>query len=66
MTCQRPSPHGPASAVVTAELVREVFGLDAVVGPDPVTGSPPIVPSSRGARRPDAGGPQRRRERQAR
>ncbi|MFF4299032.1 ABC transporter ATP-binding protein [Streptomyces vinaceus] len=38
--------QGPPSAVVTAELVREVFGLDAVVIPDPVTGSPLIVPSS--------------------
>ncbi|MER5973016.1 ABC transporter ATP-binding protein [Streptomyces sp. NPDC002055] len=34
---------GPAE-IVTAELVREVFGLDAVVVPDPVTGSPLVVP----------------------
>ncbi|WP_030156916.1 ABC transporter ATP-binding protein [Streptomyces sp. NRRL S-244] len=38
--------QGPPSSVVTAELVREVFGLDAIVIPDPVTGSPLIVPSA--------------------
>ncbi|MEV6577497.1 ABC transporter ATP-binding protein [Streptomyces sp. NPDC051582] len=38
--------QGPPSAVVTAELVHEVFGLDAIVVPDPVTGSPLIIPSS--------------------
>ncbi|GHB36571.1 cobalamin/Fe3+-siderophore ABC transporter ATP-binding protein [Streptomyces viridiviolaceus] len=36
--------EGPPSEVVTAELVREVFGLDCVVVPDPVTGGPLIVP----------------------
>ncbi|MFD4828705.1 ABC transporter ATP-binding protein [Streptomyces uncialis] len=36
--------EGPPSEVVTAELVRDVFGLDCVVVPDPVTGSPLIVP----------------------
>ncbi|MET7639769.1 ABC transporter ATP-binding protein [Streptomyces sp. NPDC005438] len=35
---------GEPSEVVTAELVREVFGLEAVVVPDPVTGSPLVVP----------------------
>lgn len=32
--------EGPPSEVVTAALVREVFGLDSIVIPDPVTGSP--------------------------
>ncbi|AXG82747.1 ABC transporter ATP-binding protein [Streptomyces paludis] len=36
--------EGPPGEVVTAELVREVFGLAAVVIPDPVTGSPLVVP----------------------
>ncbi len=36
--------EGPPSEVVTQELVREVFGLDCVVVPDPVTGSPLVVP----------------------
>ncbi|MEU6660496.1 ABC transporter ATP-binding protein [Streptomyces sp. NPDC046821] len=38
--------EGPPSEVVTADLVREVFGLDCVVVPDPVTGSPLIVPGA--------------------
>lgn len=38
--------EGPPSEVVTAALVREVFGLDSIVIPDPVTGSPLIVPSA--------------------
>ncbi|QRX93774.1 ABC transporter ATP-binding protein [Streptomyces sp. A1-5] len=36
--------QGHPGQVVTADLVREVFGLDAVVVPDPVTGSPLVVP----------------------
>ncbi|MEU9124293.1 ABC transporter ATP-binding protein [Streptomyces sp. NPDC048506] len=36
--------QGPPGEVVTAELVGEVFGLDSVVVPDPVTGSPLVVP----------------------
>ncbi|MFJ6570050.1 ABC transporter ATP-binding protein [Streptomyces sp. NPDC091292] len=36
--------EGPPSDVVTADLVREVFGLECVVVPDPVTGSPLVVP----------------------
>ncbi|MBD0424906.1 ABC transporter ATP-binding protein [Streptomyces sp. NPDC052309] len=36
--------EGPPSEIVTAELVREVFGLDCVVVPDPVTGGPLVVP----------------------
>jgi len=47
--------EGPPSEVVTADLVREVFGLDCVVVPDPVTGSPLIVPGApwQAAPRPD-------------
>ncbi|MFG2357492.1 ABC transporter ATP-binding protein [Streptomyces sp. NPDC048521] len=37
--------QGPPDEVVTAELVQEVFGLPAVVVPDPVTGGPLVVPS---------------------
>ncbi|MFC8537418.1 ABC transporter ATP-binding protein [Streptomyces sp. NPDC057249] len=38
--------QGPPSGIVTADLVREVFGLDATVVPDPVTGSPLVVPGA--------------------
>ncbi|TRV81034.1 ABC transporter ATP-binding protein [Streptomyces sp. 130] len=38
--------QGPPSGIVTAGLVREVFGLDATVVPDPVTGSPLVVPGA--------------------
>ncbi|WP_405955978.1 ABC transporter ATP-binding protein [Streptomyces phaeochromogenes] len=37
---------GPPSEIVTADLVREVFGLECVVVPDPVTGSPLVVPGA--------------------
>ncbi|WP_200919274.1 ABC transporter ATP-binding protein [Curtobacterium sp. Leaf261] len=36
--------EGPASLVVTAELVERVFGLPCVVIPDPETGTPLVVP----------------------
>ncbi|MFJ6603011.1 ABC transporter ATP-binding protein [Streptomyces lydicus] len=36
--------QGHPGEIVTAELVREVFGLASVVVPDPVTGSPLVVP----------------------
>ncbi|MEU6115932.1 ABC transporter ATP-binding protein [Streptomyces sp. NPDC047117] len=36
--------QGPPAETVTAELVHDVFGLDSVVVPDPVTGSPLVVP----------------------
>ncbi|MGW1378706.1 ABC transporter ATP-binding protein [Streptomyces sp. NPDC002446] len=36
--------QGRPGEVVTAQLVREVFGLESVVVPDPVTGSPLVVP----------------------
>ncbi|CAM5448696.1 ABC transporter ATP-binding protein OS=Streptomyces alboniger OX=132473 GN=CP975_15630 PE=4 SV=1 [Streptomyces alboniger] len=38
--------EGAPSEIVTADLVREVFGLDCVVVPDPVTGSPLVVPGA--------------------
>ncbi|XIE79631.1 ABC transporter ATP-binding protein [Streptomyces sp. SBR177] len=38
--------EGAPSEVVTADLVHDVFGLDAVVVPDPVTGSPLVVPGA--------------------
>ncbi|GGU20854.1 ABC transporter ATP-binding protein [Streptomyces violascens] len=38
--------EGRPEDVVTADLVREVFGLDSVVVPDPVTGSPLVVPGA--------------------
>ncbi|MFG1808977.1 ABC transporter ATP-binding protein [Streptomyces sp. NPDC049040] len=38
--------EGPPGEVVTADLVREVFGLASVVVPDPVTGSPLVVPGA--------------------
>ncbi|WP_405797826.1 ABC transporter ATP-binding protein [Streptomyces sp. NBC_01506] len=38
--------EGRPDEVVTAELVREVFGLESVVVPDPVTGSPLVVPGA--------------------
>ncbi|MET7713897.1 ABC transporter ATP-binding protein [Streptomyces sp. NPDC005407] len=38
--------EGHPKEIVTADLVREVFGLDSVVVPDPVTGSPLVVPGA--------------------
>ena len=39
--------EGAARAVVTEELVREVFGLESRVLPDPVSGAPLIIPLGR-------------------
>jgi iron complex transport system ATP-binding protein len=36
--------EGAPKDIVTAELVREVFGLECLVVPDPVAGSPLVVP----------------------
>lgn len=36
--------EGPPKQIVTAEMVREVFGLDCLVIADPVTASPLVVP----------------------
>jgi iron complex transport system ATP-binding protein len=38
---------GPPGDVVTEELVREVFGLESRVIPDPVSGTPLIIPIGR-------------------
>ncbi|MFD4247875.1 ABC transporter ATP-binding protein [Streptomyces sp. NPDC058525] len=38
--------EGPPGAVVTADLVHEVFGLTSIVIPDPVTGSPLVIPTA--------------------
>ena len=42
---------GDPSAVVTAELVEEVFGMPCEVIPDPQTGTPLVVPGDRARRR---------------
>ncbi len=39
--------EGAARSVVTEELVREVFGLESRVLPDPVSGAPLIIPVGR-------------------
>ncbi|PZF84839.1 ABC transporter ATP-binding protein [Jiangella anatolica] len=39
--------QGEPAAVVTADLVEEVFGLPCVVYPDPVTGTPAVAPIGR-------------------
>lgn len=36
-----------STTVVTEDLVHEVFGLRCMVVPDPVTGTPSIVPLGR-------------------
>lgn len=38
---------GPPREVVTRELVQEVFSLDALVIPDPVSGAPIVLPRGR-------------------
>ncbi|MGU3500522.1 ABC transporter ATP-binding protein [Mycobacterium sp. C31M] len=40
--------QGTPHDIVTAEMVRNVFGVDATVITDPVTGSPLVVPHPRG------------------
>ncbi|WP_396427040.1 ABC transporter ATP-binding protein [Amycolatopsis sp. EV170708-02-1] len=37
--------EGAPSDIVDAELMKEVFDLPSVVVPDPVTGTPMVVPS---------------------
>jgi iron complex transport system ATP-binding protein len=39
--------EGPSTEVVTEELVRGVFGLDSRVVPDPVSGTPLVIPLGR-------------------
>ncbi|MFP5022497.1 ABC transporter ATP-binding protein [Pseudonocardia phyllosphaerae] len=42
--------EGPPGRIVTAELVEEVFGLPCLVVPDPVAGTPQVVPLGRDRR----------------
>ncbi|MCW5252019.1 ABC transporter ATP-binding protein [Streptomyces sp. SHP 1-2] len=53
--------EGPPESVVTEELVAEVFGLACRVVPDPVTGTPTVVPlgRDRGAATASARSPER-------
>lgn len=47
--------QGPPKSLITAELLREVFDLEALVIPDPETGRPLIVPrDTRPSARPSA------------
>ncbi|MFT4012315.1 MAG: ABC transporter ATP-binding protein [Paracoccus sp. (in: a-proteobacteria)] len=39
--------EGAPDAIVTEALVRQVFGLDALVRPDPLTGRPMVIPRPR-------------------
>ncbi len=39
--------EGPPAAIVTEQLIEDVFGLACVIVPDPVTGTPMIVPRGR-------------------
>ncbi|MFB2579923.1 ABC transporter ATP-binding protein [Herbiconiux sp. P15] len=39
--------EGPPAVVISPEIVRSAFGLDALVIPDPVSGSPMVVPRGR-------------------
>lgn len=41
--------EGDPCTILTADLVHEVFGLESVVVPDPVTGTPLVVPLGRRA-----------------
>ena len=40
---------GSPRAILTEDLIEEVFGLDAVIAPDPVAGTPMVVPRHLGA-----------------
>ena len=45
--------EGPPSAVITADVITDVFGLACEVVPDPVSGTPMIVPRGRHHARPE-------------
>jgi iron complex transport system ATP-binding protein len=45
--------EGPPGEIVTADLVEEVFGLRCLVVPDPVAGTPQVVPLGRKRTRED-------------
>jgi iron complex transport system ATP-binding protein len=38
---------GPPAEVITSDLIREVFGLESLVVPDPVSGTPLVLPRGR-------------------
>jgi iron complex transport system ATP-binding protein len=38
---------GPPAEVITSDLIRKVFGLDSLVVPDPVSGTPLVLPRGR-------------------
>ncbi|MEZ5252070.1 MAG: ABC transporter ATP-binding protein [Ilumatobacteraceae bacterium] len=42
--------NGAPDDVITAETMRSVFGLEAVVIPDPLSGTPLVVPHCAGVR----------------
>jgi len=42
--------QGPPEQVMTAEMVRDVFGLECCIVPDPVVGTPMCIPLSRRGR----------------
>ena len=50
---------GPPREILTADLVRDVFGLACVVVPCPVTGAPLVVPAHTGGTAPAAAPPAR-------
>lgn len=39
--------QGAPAQVVTTDQVREVFGLESVIMPDPLTGAPMVIPQGR-------------------
>lgn len=39
--------EGPPEQVITAELIREVYGLESMIVTDPVSGTPQVVPLGR-------------------
>ena len=43
---------GSPRAILTEDLIEEVFGLAAVIAPDPVAGTPMVVPRHLGAAAP--------------
>ncbi len=47
MKAGRIAGEGSPAEVVTAEMVEEVFGLRCVVGTDPVSGTPMVIPMGR-------------------
>jgi iron complex transport system ATP-binding protein len=44
--------EGSPSEIVTVDLVREVFGIEAIIVPDPASGTPLISPVGRHHRTP--------------